>query len=447
MTLAGAAAFAEVAAARSVATAGSGPDGLYASLVGDGTDQTMTVTMEAGNVVFRDSTGVTAGPGCVQGPNVKTAMCENGAIVATGAGGADTIRGLVPYTADGGPGADTIYGSDDDDTLMGGTGPDTISGRGGADTLDGGEGDDILDARDGVPTPDSADCGPGPDDLVAVDPGGIDLISHCETETTGVPPPNTTIVAPTSGQITTARPYLRLMSTKPGSTYVCDVGGSTFACADGQQAPTLPAGPQTLSVTATDSEGRPDPTPASVNFVVDAVAPPAFQLSATDPASPADEPELRVRGTGAEDGSTVQVYASADCTGRLLADGPAVAFNGAGLRVTVPENTTTALSATAIDRAGNVSPCTNTIAYRELGAAGIDCASALRAERKARAAVAAAATTVGKAKKKLDRARRSGKKARIEKAKRRLRQARAGARAAAARLETAEAAASSCRRR
>ena len=47
------------------------------------------------------------------------------------------------------------------------------------------EGDDTVLVRDGIP--DTADCGPG-NDRAAVDPGGIDVATGCESVSAGVAP-------------------------------------------------------------------------------------------------------------------------------------------------------------------------------------------------------------------------------------------------------------------
>ena len=74
-------------------------------------------------------------------------------------------------------------------------------------------------------------------------------------------------------------------------------------------------------------------------------------------------------GSG-EPGSTVTLYATADCTGPSVASGTAAAFGGAGLDPTnVADNTTTSYTAKATDAAGNTSACSTATTYVEDSAA------------------------------------------------------------------------------
>lgn len=132
-------------------------------------------------------------------------------------GEGDDIRAV--RTVVGGPGADTLSGSNRDERLYGGGGDDRLFGRGGndylvggggVDALDGGSGRDRLDGNDrGGPAPDSLDCGNGWDEAVgdAADAFG----SNCEqyvfggashfhraTKASGRPPGLPAIVAPTA---------------------------------------------------------------------------------------------------------------------------------------------------------------------------------------------------------------------------------------------------------
>jgi hypothetical protein len=91
--------------------------------------------------------------------------------------------------------------------------------------------------------------------------------------------------------------------------------------------------------------------------------PPAPTITDTDPNSPADDDTPRVKGSAAED-TTVKLYATSGCSGTPLATDTAAAFSGAGLEVTVANNATTALRATATD-SGGASPCSNPFTYIE----------------------------------------------------------------------------------
>lgn len=84
----------------------------------------------------------------------------------------------------------------------------------------------------------------------------------------------------------------------------------------------------------------------------------------TEPASPADENQPRVRGT-AEAGSTVRVFATADCSGTPVATGSAAEFASPGLVVSVADNSTTTFRATATNGAGASACSTSSVTYRE----------------------------------------------------------------------------------
>jgi hypothetical protein len=100
-------------------------------------------------------------------------------------------------------------------------------------------------------------------------------------------------------------------------------------------------------------------------FQSDGVAPPAPQLAATSPASPANQNSPLVSGS-AEPRSLVRLYAAPGCNGPVVAQGPAAQFAAPGLPAPAADNSTTSFSATATDRAGNLSPCSSgVLAYVE----------------------------------------------------------------------------------
>ena len=72
----------------------------------------------------------------------------------------------------------------------------------------------------------------------------------------------------------------------------------------------------------------PDRTPPATPSITD-----------TDPNPPANDNDPEVKGSGAETGSTVRIYATADCSGAPIGTGPAAAFNaGAGITASVPND-------------------------------------------------------------------------------------------------------------
>jgi Ca2+-binding RTX toxin-like protein len=72
-------------------------------------------------------------------------------IVFEGGDGDDSFDNptFLPCRAEGGNGADTLWGGSGDDTLLGGSGSDTLGGRVGDDHLIGGFGKDSLYGHDG----------------------------------------------------------------------------------------------------------------------------------------------------------------------------------------------------------------------------------------------------------------------------------------------------------
>lgn len=129
----------------------------------------------------------------------------------------------------------------------------------------------------------------------------------------------------------------------------------------------------------------------------DVVPPPAPQLTSTDPASPSLGGTPRIRGA-AEAGSTVRVYAGANCAGAPVATGSAAELGSPGIAVAVAQGTAT-FSATATDAAGNTSACSAPISYTRFeGDPGAKCIVPKLAGKtlaRARAALQAAHCSVG----------------------------------------------------
>lgn len=95
-------------------------------------------------------------------------------------------------------------------------------------------------------------------------------------------------------------------------------------------------------------------------------APPT--ITDTDPDSPSNQNDLKVKGS-AEAGSTVRLYkapTAADCTpGNLLDTDGAPVFSSPGLDASASSDTTVRFRATATDAAGNVSGCSEGVDYVE----------------------------------------------------------------------------------
>jgi hypothetical protein len=158
-----------------------------------------------------------------------------------------------------------------------------------------------------------------------------------------------------------------------GSTFACRFDAQPFLPCSGPGLSHTPAAPlgegaHTFDVEATDAAGNADPSPATRSFTVDTVGPAAPQITASVPASPANDNNPQIRGI-ADTGSTVSLYQSAACTGAVEASGTAAAFADPGFTVAVADNLTASFSATATDDAGNVSACSEPFTYTEDSAA------------------------------------------------------------------------------
>ena len=95
------------------------------------------------------------------------------------------------------------------------------------------------------------------------------------------------------------------------------------------------------------------------------VAPAEPTFTGSDPVSSANANSPTISGL-AEDGSTVDLYATVDCTGPPEATGRALEFESPGFDVGVADDSTTTFRATSTDRSGNVSPCSaDSLIYTE----------------------------------------------------------------------------------
>src|SRR5262249_8292190 len=87
-------------------------------------------------------------------------------------------------------------------------------------------------------------------------------------------PPDTAITAGPSGTVPIASANLSFTSSEPGSTFGCSLDGAPFtACTSPAALTGLAQGPHTFAVRATDAAGHADPSPATLPWTVDPVAP------------------------------------------------------------------------------------------------------------------------------------------------------------------------------
>ena len=156
-------------------------------------------------------------------------------------------------------------------------------------------------------------------------------------------------------------------SSEPGAGFECsiDEGTPTFGPCSGTGTHTpaspLANGPHTFRVRATDAATN--QATVTRSFTIDTTAVSAPELTATVPASPANDNTPEIVGT-ALTGTTVKIYANAGCTGTPLATGTAAELAG-GIEATVVDNTSTSFRATATTAAGSLSPCSDSISYVE----------------------------------------------------------------------------------
>ena len=147
-------------------------------------------------------------------------------------------------------------------------------------------------------------------------------------------------------------------------------GSAWSSCTSPKSYLSLADGRHSFEVRAVDQSGKADPSPAAFSWTIDTIAPAAPTISASDPASPANDNHPKLRGL-AETGSTVTIYDAAggpgECTpADATATGSASAFFSIGLPVTVSDNTTSRFRASATDAAGNTSACSNELDYAEV---------------------------------------------------------------------------------
>ncbi len=179
-------------------------------------------------------------------------------------------------------------------------------------------------------------------------------------------PPQASITGgPAQGGFTKdSTPTFSFASNEPGSTFVCRVDGRPFRpCSSPHTTPALADGGHVFLVRAIDAPGNESPI-VYRSFTVDTQAPPAPTITDTDPNSPANDNAPEVKGTAAA-GTTVRLYKTAGCTGTPVGVRSAANFASPGITASVPDNTTTAFRARAMDAAGNLSACSGARYYVE----------------------------------------------------------------------------------
>ena len=165
--------------------------------------------------------------------------------------------------------------------------------------------------------------------------------------------------------INDATPSFKFTSSELGSTFQCHFDAAVFVPCSSPFTPQAARSnaTHTFYVRAIDAAGNVS-APVSRTFTIDTVPPPIPRILGSDPASPANKNDPRVKGQAAA-GTSVKLYTTAGCTGSPAAQASPAVFGTPGIKVSVPDNTTTSFRATATDAAGNVSGCSAPLTYVE----------------------------------------------------------------------------------
>lgn len=124
----------------------------FPAIAGDTSPHTITVSYSAGAYHVTDTSGATAGTGCVQAGSTSVSCPDSGVlgVGVYGSGGGDTLTvgPMGPAATDaevlGFTGNDSITTPATNDKIYGGDGDDTMDGGLGADLLDGSRGNDTV---------------------------------------------------------------------------------------------------------------------------------------------------------------------------------------------------------------------------------------------------------------------------------------------------------------
>ncbi len=236
------------------------------------------------------------------------------------------------------------------------------------DLDDDGEADCVDADRDGDTIADATDLCPALADPTQADSDGDGAGDACDVPS----PPIVTAIDPVSPS-TDATPTL-LGSADANAVVSVFVAPScdgiplatTDSAADGSFAVEVSAGDNRESrfvLRARNTAGLESPCiPSAFPYVHDDTPPDAPAFESIVPTSPSTDDAPRVSGR-AEANARVELHASADCTGAPLGAGSADASGTFSLTISVPNNASTVVHATAIDRAGNRSTCAALTTY------------------------------------------------------------------------------------
>jgi polysaccharide biosynthesis protein PslG len=165
--------------------------------------------------------------------------------------------------------------------------------------------------------------------------------------------------------INDATPTFKFASSELGSTFQCHFDSDPFVPCTSPYTPLAARSNDvhTFYVRAVDAPGNVS-EPVSRTFTVDTIPPPTPKVLASDPPSPANDNNPKIKGQAAA-GTVVKLYVKPDCSGPPVAQASTAVFGAPGIKVTVPDNTATSFRATATDAAGNPSTCSSPLTYVE----------------------------------------------------------------------------------
>jgi uncharacterized delta-60 repeat protein len=207
-------------------------------------------------------------------------------------------------------------------------------------------------------------------------PGGTSACSVSSAnyiEVSPPPPPVPVSSDPPSGANQNAP---KIKGTAAGATTVelfTNASCSATAVATGTQATFQGAG---IQVSVADNSttsfyarsiGPGGTSACSTSFVtyVEASPPPPPVLVSSDPPSGANQNAPKIKGTAAG-ASTVELFKNASCSAAAVATGTQATFQGAGIQVSVADNSTTTFYARAIGPGGTSACSTTFVSYSEV---------------------------------------------------------------------------------
>ena len=279
-----------------------------------------------------DKASFTSAPAAVTA-NLATGVAGGGAGTPDDLAGFENLQGTASQ-------ADTLIGDGGANTLDGLGGDDTLSGAGGADTLVGGSGLDTASYLSAA-GPVTASLNSGQAD--ADGDGSSDTFDSIGVLTGSANDDDLTGLNGTA-DVVNGLAGNDLIRERDGAPDTIDCGsGTDRAITDATEG----------SVTACEKNDDP-------------AAPSTPAITGSNPASGGDDNSPEISGT-APAGSTVNLYAGGSCSGTPVASGSAATFSGPGITINVADDSSTTVTAQAVDALDGESPssCSSSFTYVE----------------------------------------------------------------------------------